>query len=332
MTDLNWSFAEVWNKSLQQRDERKVVARDHVWASELGKSYVDRWYKMKGHKPSNPPNARSLRKFEAGNVFEWIVEMVLKRAGLLIDKQEWIEYQIPGLPRVTGKLDQLAGGCPDWEKAESGINGDSMPEFMSRVAKDIVKYFKKEHPDGLKPIVLETKSVGSFMFSKYEGGGVAEKHHILQLYHYLLAKDMHEGHIVYISKDDLMLVEFGVMRPSQVELQYKSDLIGLKAILESNDPPKPESEITWDKDVNKFRANWKVAYSPYLTKVYGYKDQAEFDGKWKGKVAQWNRVVGRVISGKNMTALNKSVILDIEKDFPDFEVLVKVKDSNKVEK
>ena len=330
--DLRWSFSQIWNKSLEQREERKMTPRSHIWASELGKSYIDRWYKMKGEVPSNPPNARSLRKFEAGNVFEWIVEMVLKRAGILIDAQEWVEYQMPGLPRVTGKLDHLVGGDPDWEKVEAEINGDTMPEFMTRASRAVVKYFRREYPDGLKPIVLEIKSVGSLMFHRYEEFRSPEPTHALQLYHYLLAKDLLEGHIVYISKDDLMLVELGVMRPSPIEADYGRDVETMGKLMKNSDPPEKEPEIIFDKTTKRFRLNWKVTYSPYLTKVYGYKDQAEFEGKYKGKMAQWNRVVSRVSENLKMTDHNKSVILDIKEVFPDFKERVKRTDSNKIEK
>ena len=66
----NWGFAEIWNASLLEKNDRELTARDKLWASELGKAPIDLWLKMRAIKPTNPPNARSLRKFEAGNVFE----------------------------------------------------------------------------------------------------------------------------------------------------------------------------------------------------------------------------------------------------------------------
>jgi len=330
MSKTNWSFAQVWNKSLEQTDKRKYEPREHIWASELGKSYVDRWYKMKGTEPTNPANPRTLRKFEAGNVFEWIVEMVLARSGLLIDKQEWVEFQYPGLPRVTGKLDHMAGGAPDWEEVERGFADGNLPDFMKNVARSTIEYFKKEYPEGLKPIVLEVKSVGSMLFGRYKDG-IANPTHELQLFHYLKAKNMPEGHIVYISKDDLMLVEIGVFNSSKMEDRYREDIKTMGKLLASDTPPKPEDEIIWDEDSKKFRLNWMVSYSPYLTLVYGYKNQAEFEDKYKGKTARWNRVVGRILKGDVMTDNNLGAISEIKELFPDFEERIKRTDSNEIE-
>ena len=83
MADMQWSFFKIWNESLEQREERPPKERQNLWASELGKSQVDVYLKMKGIAPTNPFSARSLRKFEAGNIWEWIVGLVLLRAGML---------------------------------------------------------------------------------------------------------------------------------------------------------------------------------------------------------------------------------------------------------
>src|SRR5258708_20285530 len=106
MTEPNpshWGLATAWNASLIDTEERELKVRDNLWASELGKAPIDVWLKMHGTKPTNPPNARSLRKFEAGNVFEWIVSLILKRAGILRESQKWSSFQYPGLLKVTGK-------------------------------------------------------------------------------------------------------------------------------------------------------------------------------------------------------------------------------------
>src|SRR3990167_9806570 len=72
----NWTFTDIWNKSILDRKERPTIARNRLWASELGKSHLDIYLKMQGEITTNPPNARSLRKFEAGNIWEWIVGLI----------------------------------------------------------------------------------------------------------------------------------------------------------------------------------------------------------------------------------------------------------------
>jgi hypothetical protein len=168
MEKKEWSIYKIWNNSLLEREERPVEPRERLWASELGKSVVDNYLKLKGEKPTNPPNARSLRKFEAGNIWEWIVELILKRAGILQDAQRWTMYQYPGLLPVSGRLDFTAGGKPDYEKAKRELDGLMLPNVFLKAGKAIVEYLIKEFPDGLETKVIEVKSVSSFMFDNFE--------------------------------------------------------------------------------------------------------------------------------------------------------------------
>lgn len=324
MDKLSWSFAQIWNESLEQREERKLEPRQHIWASELGGPFIDRWYKMKGVEPSNPFDPRSLRKFEAGRVFEWLVEMVLARAGILKSANEWVEYQVPGGCRITGKLDHLAGGFPDWEKAKTELSHNELPPFILKAAGAVIEYFQKKYPKGLKDIILEVKSVGSNKFHRYETFKVADIGHSLQLFHYLKAKNMPEGHMVYISKDDLCLAEIGVLNPSPIGKLYEEDARKMKEYLGSKTPPPKENPIYFDEVEGKFVANWKIGYSQYLTMLYGYKNQKEFETKYKPIVARWNRVLGRIASDKKPTVDNQKAVEEMKVEFPTLEELIKI--------
>jgi len=110
MQNTNWSFTQVWNKAIELPQDRELVKRDYLWASELGKPLADVWLKMNAEPETNPPNARSLRKFEAGNLWEWVVKIILIRAGILHSSQERVESNYEGLLRVSGKIDFIAGG------------------------------------------------------------------------------------------------------------------------------------------------------------------------------------------------------------------------------
>jgi len=307
MDNLTWSFSQIWNKSLEQREERAMSFRNRIWASELGGAHIDRYLKMNGIPYSNPMEPRSLRKFEAGNLMEWVVGLVLKRAGILMENQTWLGYQYPGLLEVSGKLDYKAGGNPDWGKAEKEIKELGLPLFFDRATKQIIEYLKKTYPNGLSEVVLEIKSCSAFMFDKYAESG-ANPNHKLQAYHYLKATGLTEAHIVYISKDDLRMAEYGVMA-GQLEEEYKKDIETITNYFRSKIEPPKEKEIVFEND--RFSANWKVAYSNYLTKLYGYKNQAEFDEKTRGKVAKWNRVWKRKNEGKKTTLLNEEVLKEI---------------------
>lgn len=332
MNNISWSFTKIWNDSLEQgRPERKFEPRLHIWATELGGSFIDRYLKMQATPYTNPPNPRSKRKFEAGNMMEWLVKLVLKRAGILIPlpplangkESNWLEFQYPTLLRVTGKLDALAGGKPDWEKAKIEVTALELPEFFDRATDSIIQHFSEKYPDGLKEIILEVKSVGSYMYDSYEKFGTGNPNHKLQLFHYLKARNMREGHVVYICKDDLRMLELGVFNPSPVEDIYKTDIEVMTKYILTKEMPPLEKQIVFSDESMRFSANWKVAYSNYLKKLYGYEDQFSFDNTWKPKMAQWNRVLGRCVKGESMTKMNIDVVEEIKKDFPNFDEIVK---------
>lgn len=317
-----WSFGNCWNESLEAgTPKREMKPRDRIWASEIGGSLVDRYLKMTGVQPSNPYDSRSLRKFEAGRIWEHIIGFVLKRAGILIDEQEWLKYQYEGLLPVTGKLDFLAGGNPDYDKALHSASTEFswLPPFISRATQNIVSRLKEQFPNGLEKIILEIKSCSSFMFERYLKSDTASPQHKFQNFHYLKAKNMREGHIVYISKDDARLLEIGVFNPSPVEEGYHNDIMQITGYIRTNTRPPLEKPIVFDEEFGKFSANWKIGYSIYLTHLYGMKNLTEFNDKYKPMVEKWNRVLTRITEGKDLTDNNKEKIDEIVKVGFDFE-------------
>lgn len=331
---LAYTFSEVWNKSLEEGEPRKMSPRDRIWASEMGNAMVDTYLKMTGVQPSNPPNPRSLRKFEAGNLMENIIAMVLKRAGILLDQQEWVGHQYPGMFLVSGKLDFMIGGKPDFEKAEAEIKSLTelgiLPDSIIRGTMKIKDYFKAKFGEGLfqselKPLVLEVKSCSGQMFDFYERYGHGSMNHHLQAFHYLKAKNMDEAHILYASKDDLRLLEIGVFNPSAIEDEYKRIIETITYYVRSKKQPPLEKELVFDKEFFKFSKNWKVAYSNYLTMLYGYENQKKFDDIFTKVQQKYTRVYNRCVKGDKMTKLNLEMIKEIKLKFPDFDDLVEMK-------
>ena len=317
LPDLSWSIAGTWNESLLNRIDRPLKIRDYVWASEIGGSMIDRFLKMNGVPQTNPPNPRSLRKFEAGNLFEFILEFVLKRAGILLDSQEWINFKYPKLLRVTGKLDFIAGGQPDWAKARAEIDRLGLPEMLSRASLAIVDNLESTFGnESLRKIILEAKSISSFMMDRYEATGQANPNHRCQLFHYLKGKDMREGHVVYICRDDCRMLELGVFNPSQVETEYKQDLEQITYYIETQTEPRKEDEVLFDETIFSFQKNWRIEYSGYLTKLYGFKEPMDYREKWDKPVAAMNRVFKRCVTGAKMTDLNLKVIEQSKRHFP----------------
>ncbi len=319
---MSWSFYQIWNESLQQRESRPLRPRKHLWASELGKAPIDLFLKMNGVTPSNPFDPRTLMKFEAGNIWEWIVGLVLKRAGIFQGEQGWVSYQYPGLLEVTGKLDFLAGGNPDWGKAHSRIEELELPPFLIKASNDIINHFRNNYPDGLNTVILEVKSCSAFMFERYLHSQRAGANHRAQGFHYLKATDKPEAHILYISKDDARMLEIGIANPSYVEDEYKTLIERMTHYINANERPPLEKIIVFDEEFGKFSVNWKVKYSGYLTMLYGFKNQNTVDEIFKGTTAKWNRVITRCVEGKKMTKLNLEVIDDVKREVKDFDGLI----------
>jgi hypothetical protein len=284
---------------------------------------VDRYLRMNGVKPTNPPNARSLRKFQAADIFEWVVNFVLKRAGVLIASNEHVAFQYPGLLEVTGKLDHLAGGQPDWGKARAEMLSIGFPPIIENASLAIVEQLSKKFgEEPLETIILETKSLGTNIFDRYETLQKAAPHHRGQLFHYLKAKNMHEGHVVYVCRDDCRLVEIGVFNPSDAEDDYKRDVQKITGYITAKEQPAKSPEILFDDLTFRFRSNWQVEYSQYLTLLYGYAEPIHFRDKWKPFVASWNRVFKRCVTRQKMTTKNEIAITAAKMYFPKWDDFV----------
>lgn len=322
---LSWSVSQIWNDSLLRQNRRPIEPRDYIWASEMGGSMIDRYLKMQGVKPSNERDERSIRKFQAGNMTEWLICFVLKRAGILQNTQEYIKHQYPGMLKVTGRLDILAGGKPDWERAAAAVNDLDMPEFMATASRAIVDDLKTKYGQELKTIVIEVKSVASTMFDRYESTRKPAPNHAMQIYHYLVGKQMDEGHILYFSKDDCRMVEIPIHLATPYEDAYRRDIETITEYYNRKEQPPKEDEVVFNIERGKFAMNFKVEYSDYITMLYGYPHANDFRDKWKKRVDQWNRVLKRFVDGENITAGNLEVVKDIKTVFPNFEEIVETR-------
>lgn len=318
----DWSMAKVWNDTIGNKPERPATARERVWASELGKPNIEIFLKMRGVPATNPPNQRSKRKFSAGNLFEWIVSIILKRAGILKSAQKWVGHQYPGLLEVSGKIDFVAGGIPDYENFEAKLKEMELPEDFLIASEAVVEHFKLKYPEGLADMYLEIKSCSSFMMNSMEKTNRSSRNHRLQLFHYLKSENYPRGNVVYICRDDLRMLEVPVQNPSEVEEEYKtaiSEITGyynrhkntpiekiIKQIGTDSEPqwvynpmkleglPPLEKYVVWDDDLGKFARNWGVEYSSYLTMLYGFLTQLEFEEAVNPTVGRWNRVLARM--------------------------------------
>lgn len=324
------SLTKLWNNSLVLAD-RELKVRDYSWASELGKSMVDRYLAMNAVKPTNPPNERSRRKFFAGNVWEFIAGLIIHQLGIVITKQEVIECNDMPL-KVRGKLDYLIGGVPDYGKARDFVNSlpfeaDMLTRFMRVIDNFEAEYGDKE----IDLTVHEIKSCSEYVIDKIQAGGAIPGHD-LQTGHYLRGLNMNNGIIDYISKNDALMAERVVTITPAINKALHDDLAELKGYLDAKQQPGPAPLIVFE---SKFQKNFNVEYSAYLELVYNFKTPEDYRNSVQSKIASWNRLLKRlqmINEGKTtptgkvilLTESNKKAIDEMEKEGWKAHDLVKV--------
>ena len=304
MENNTWRLEEIWNSQLRAEQYPPKV-REHIWASEIGKNFYERYQKMMGVPVTNPPDDRVLRKFSAGTWFEEQIGYILERVGILQSKQEkvWIEPTSDCLA-ISGKIDYIAGGVIDWDKARQSVRSAKFPTFVENIGLSVIDYFQTKYPFGLEPIIYEVKSVNSQVFwAKKDYLEEAYPWHVFQDYTYLLAKKYPLGRILYISKDDLTIKEIDVHCPDEVignhwlnDIKTMTNYIRTKT-----EPPLPEpivlnprGKIRFQRNkqkmvvMGKYEENWEIKWSPYFTKMTGFEDSDTWITSLKPKIKQLN--------------------------------------------
>ncbi len=300
---------------------------------------------MNGVKMTNPPNVRSRRKFQAGNVWEWVMGMVLISAGMLKKQQIRVETKLPRMLRVSGRLDFIVGSPENWKDAKENVGKiiaglellglDVPPFFFKAIDKLVEKYNGKLLAD----VVLETKSLSSFMMEKVQKTRTPLYHHALQIFHYVYGNEegINSGKLFYVGKDDCLMEEFDIENDNKLFEQYKADIKLMtkyyNAGFDPKDPkkfmPPVEPLVLFEEGVWKFTKNWNVEYSNFLTYLYGFETPEAYRKEWQGRVNSWNRVIKRAVlegeyikrPGKEdllmkLTDKNKEAIADARKCFP----------------
>lgn len=319
-----WKFDYIWNSTFEGIEDKPYEPRQHMWASELYKPDIDIWLRMKGEQPTNQPNYRSKRKFEAGNTWEWIIELILRRTGLYESTQDRVEFEKDGHIKVTGKIDFIAGGKIN----EKHIEIENLPDIYRRVSEDIIEQLSNQYPDGLPKQILEIKSTSSFAFDRIEATGKALQGHALQLFHYVYNTGM-PGMIVYVCRDDCRIICIEISKDDEkLEKAYFAKLKRIYDYYHNDEQPPIEPLIVWED--GKFSKNFGVEYSGYLTKLYTspltekpYKEPIDYYEEIGPLVTKWNRVVKRIAEGKDMTDKNNEIIEEAKSYGFDLEKLTK---------
>lgn len=319
-----WGIADVWNKSFEEVEKREVKKRDYLWATDMSRSLVDVYLSMKGVKPSNPPNARSMRKFEAGDVFEWIVKMLLIRAGLLKSVQLRTTYQYKDFLPMVARLDFVAGGKPDLREMQSSSDFLNIPPVFRRGVTKIITHINRQYKNGLPEMPFEVKSISSFIADGMEKKNRSIKHHRTQVLQQLLGSRYEKGMLIYICRDDLRMFEFCIEKNDKaIRKEHKNFISDISYHWKKEKQPEIEDPIVFDEDMGKFSKNFKVEYSQYLKKLYGFKEPRRYSEFVSPRVQKWNRVLGRVKNGDKMTDKNKEAIQEMKDEGFNFKKIIK---------
>lgn len=322
------TIQEVWNASVSlSKKPEEIKVRDYISPSDLGKPFIDRYYKMKGEPYSNDYDERVLRIFDAGRLFEWVVLRSLAMAGVLKSRGSRVKKNYVTVPerkgclRVWGYYDGLMGGIANWDEARGRIQR-WLEEFKLELDDEVIERYSMKLIKGLEEkfgnkeipeTIIEVKSVNSMAFwgaKNRDGNGnfLGYEHHDLQTYAYLIGTGSEKptpteaGRIFYISKDDLTLQENGIfLNDAKIEKRFWEDIEKMSYYYQNNIVPPKEPEIVFDDRKGVFTTNWQVGRSVYLTKIYGYKDQEAFETKNHQKILDINRALKHLKEGKVKT-------------------------------
>jgi hypothetical protein len=318
MSNNNWSFAQLWNAALETDRQREVKARDYVWASELGRGYYDRYFKMKGRVPETPPGVRAQRKFEAGNLTEWVMQQVLVRAGVLQAMQERLE-DTSGPIRVSGRCDFMAGGVVQ----EIDLLDLGLPETFALIAEEAIHKLKEKYPEGLREQGLEIKSCAGMMFDRYEKAPAY--HHALQAFFY--AHSTGKPYLlVYVSRDDLRVCQWVILPESeQWGREYDKDLVKMAEVMKLSEQEVidqiKEPLLKWDPETGRFGTNFEIQYSAYLTD-YGFDDPEAYRKPAQSAALRLSNLVKKIKEGKPFTKVNDNTLVECAKFFPEAEQII----------
>jgi hypothetical protein len=329
---IYWSLTDAWNAAAIKTD-RPLRPRDYIYASEIiGKAKIDRYLSMLAVQPTNPPNDRSMRKFFAGNCWEYIVKQVLLICGIYHQEEIKVDATpFDNMLSVHGRLDFVAGGYVDKVEALAKLKEHHLPEILHGLAEKVIDSFAGMP---LEKKILEIKSVSMFAFDYIERRRKPLAYHVGQAYHYQRNTE-YNADIVYISKDTMLMHQFG-LDAAEIEPAYKQDIVQMSYYYIKREQPPLEPLMGFDESIGNFSKNLKVEYSNYLTMLYGYASPDDYRRSIEPKVKQWNNVLSRFSkvergeltpTGKGMkiSPQNQEVRKEIIASGYDFNKLLEIK-------
>lgn len=338
----HWSLSDIWNQSFETIQDEPIKVRNYLYASELGNSFIEIYYKLRGVPYTNTFTVVNRRKMEAGKLFESIIRFVLKRAGILKRSQQIANYQIPGLLETHGRLDFVAGGTVDLQQAEdctelikSLFEELEFPGIYLDIADKVFDMVKglAGKKDTLHTYILELKSVADFVYRLIENSPRALNFHHLQNYHYLLSLKRPLGKVAYLNRDDVRLMEKKVLNNDASYKEYAEWIGEMTDFHRDIIPPPKEELILFHSDTCSFNKNTTgVEWCKYLKMIYKFDTPEDYRNYILPIVKSMNYVYDRCVNTSVLTDDNKAKIKEYRKLFPNWDHLVDVGKLRKVKK
>ncbi len=266
----NWNIRDLLGDLMGATAEVKPEARAEIWASDLGKPYVDRWLQMKGVPYSNPPTGKDLVTFFLGKQIELGIEQMLTRCGIAFKTQDRLTVRAKDCLPVVGRPD-IVIEVTNWQEVVAAVDehlGGQVTrhaDAQQQALQGLLAMWQKRCPEGLLPTVFEVKSLNSAAFKYHRGqDGLsnAYPHHRLQLYTYMRSLQMAEGHLVYVARDTGWIEEVVVRPTEELEQAWLHDVETMSRFYRSEQRPPLEPLKVEGKD------NWRVNYSRYKDYLY----------------------------------------------------------------
>lgn len=174
---------------------------------DAGRCHLMRYWKRQGKTPTDTPDERTLRVFEVGHIFHKWVQEIMEKQGLLAAK----EFKVEDEHRI-GYIDVI-GHIPD-----------------------------------IGTVIWDIKTVHSkkFHWMDSEGNG-GDSHHKAQIltYKMLYPLPVAQTRLVYLSKDDLCIREYGIVETDELKHTINDDWNILIACWRAQTEPVP-NPVSWE--------------------------------------------------------------------------------------
>jgi len=301
MYSIGYLVRDLLNSSASDKPE----PRNEIWASELGRPFIDRYLKMKGVPYSNPIDGTGLQNFLLGKSAEDAFVNLLDICKIPNSSQNKIVIKKDGCLDVTGRLDLLVG-VPDWnkmlERIDSAIKEEQEKEqeetekvfvynhsigsryreerekkdythrFVEKKQKliEIVQKWQEAYPDGLPNKVAEVKTISmSAMKYNKDRRSLAEAYpqYALQLYAYMLGLGLDQGTLIFVVKGTGK--NYSWFEEVVIQRSEKWDKMFWDDVQGFSKyflaEEQPPLEPLFDE---KGKVNWKINYSSYHDMLY----------------------------------------------------------------